>query len=166
MPILQLALPTKSDLTPQPVPFLSTLHHVLPLFCDDACQQESSPPTLQGDPLTLGDFIPWQTPTLPMPQHVQLTLGKIATWRCWPTLSLVQPPHGNVALRSTPFLPTLQPMMPRTLPTLPTPFLRPNLLPSSMALQTKSNVVPWRILTPPTPQCVWPTLGIVACWPC
>jgi hypothetical protein len=72
----------------------------------------------------------------------------------------------NVALRSTPFPPTLQPMMPQTLPALPMPFLWPNLLPSSMAPRTKSNVVPRWILTPPMPQRIWPTLNIVTCWPC
>ena len=56
-------------------------------------------------------------------------------------------------------------MMLQTLPTPPTPFLRPNLLPTSMVPQTKSNIVTRRILTPPTLQHVQLTLGVVSCWP-
>jgi hypothetical protein len=159
-PILQLAPPTKSGVAPWPAPFPPTLRCVPPLFGNNACWQELSPPTLQGDPPTLGNFVPRPTPALPTLQHLQPTLGNIATWRCWPTLFLARPPHGNVAPWSTPFLPKLQ-----TLPTPPTPFLRLNLLPSSMAPQTKSDTVPRQILTPPTPQRVRPTLSVVTCWP-
>jgi hypothetical protein len=100
-----------------------------------------------------------------MPQHMQLTLGNIATQHCRPTLSLAWLPHGNIAPWSTPFPPTLLPMMLQTPPTPPTPFLQPNLLPSSMAPRTKCNIVLQRILTPPTPQHVQLTLGVIACWP-
>ncbi len=157
--------PTKSDVAPRPVPFPPISRRVPPLVGNNARWQESSPPTLQGNPLTLSNFIPRPTLTPPMPQRMQLTLGNVATWHCWPTLSLAWLPHGNVALRSTPFPPTLQPMMLQTPPTLPMPFLWPNLLPSSMAPRTKSDVVPRRILTPPTPQRVRPTLSVVACQP-
>jgi hypothetical protein len=165
-PILQLALPTKSDVALRPALFSPTLRRIPPLFGNGACRQESSPPTLQGNLPTLNDFVPRPTPTPPMPQHVQPTLGNVVTWRHWPTLSLAQPPHGNVAPWSMPFPPTLQPMMLKTPPTLTTLFLRPNLFPSSMAPRTKSDVVLQWILTPPMPQRIRPTLGVVACWPC
>jgi hypothetical protein len=103
-----------------------------------------------------------------MPQRVRPTLGNVAPWCHRPTFSRARPSCGNIACRPC-WLPptplTLHPMMPQILPNLPTPFLRPNLLPSSMAPQTKSVVVPRWILTPPTLQHVWPTLGGIACQP-
>ncbi len=36
-------------------------------------------------------LFPQRSPTSPAPQGVWLTLGNVAPWRCWPTLSFVRP---------------------------------------------------------------------------
>jgi hypothetical protein len=161
MPILQLAPPTKINVALRPAPFPPTLCRILPLFGNNACQQELSLPTLQGNPLTLGNFVPRPTPAPPTPQRMQLTLGDIATRRCWPTLSLARPSCGNVACWAcwpmlSPAWPPHGDIAPRSMPFLPT---------SQQAVLSCGNVVPWPAPSPPMLQCKRPPPGNVAHWP-